>query len=302
MSPLDFSAPLRLLRLGYQPDDWVAIFLKSYTTGEVCQRVGPLSQVMTRRFQAWLRAKNAAGWNVYVGTNAVTPGRRSRVREDVRAVRHVFLDADQDGPHVLAQLANRGDLPAPSYLLHSSWHRVHICWRVAGFDLDTVEALQRQLAGELGTDPAATAASQLTRLPGFFNHKYLPPYLVTMVYGSLDRVCTPDDFPAPAVPPRAPVPRLTWIPARLDRARRARAWLAAVPPAIAGQHGDVHTFKVCCRLTRGFALDDEEAVALLAAWNARCAPPWSEHELRDKLRRARRYGREPIGGLLAASL
>jgi hypothetical protein len=37
---------------------------------------------------------------------------------------------------------------------------------------------------------------------------------------------------------------------------------------------------------------------LLADWNARCEPPWSEHELMDKIRRARRYGREPIGGLL----
>jgi hypothetical protein len=27
-----------------------------------------------------------------------------------------------------------------------------------------------------------------------------------------------------------------------------------LPPAIAGQHGDVHTFRVCCRLARGFAL------------------------------------------------
>jgi hypothetical protein len=23
-------------------------------------------------------------------------------------------------------------------------------------------------------------------------------------------------------------------------------------------HGDVHTFRSCCRLTRGFALDDDE--------------------------------------------
>jgi hypothetical protein len=76
-------------------------------------------------------------------------------------------------------------------------------------------------------------------------------------------------------------------------------YLAAIPPAISGQHGDLRTFQVCCRLTRGFALSDEEAFALLAEWNQRCEPPWSERELRDKLRRSRRYGREPIGGLLA---
>jgi hypothetical protein len=43
-----------------------------------------------------------------------------------------------------------------------------------------------------------------------------------------------------------------------------------VPPAISGQHGDVHTFRVCCRLTRGFALDHEQALEVLADWNARC--------------------------------
>ena len=39
---------------------------------------------------------------------------------------------------------------------------------------------------------------------------------------------------------------------------------------------------------------------LLAEWNVHCQPPWSERELCDKLRRARRYGREPIAGLLEA--
>jgi hypothetical protein len=60
----------------------------------------------------------------------------------------------------------------------------------------------------------------------------------------------------------------------------------------------VHTFRVCCRLARGFALTEAEALPLLTEWNAGCRPPWSERELIDKLRRARRYGREAIGGLL----
>jgi len=79
---------------------------------------------------------------------------------------------------------------------------------------------------------------------------------------------------------------------------RARRYIAAVPPAISGQHGDLHTFRVCCRVVRGFALADAEALELLRDWNSRCEPPWAERELIDKLSRARRYGREPIGGLL----
>jgi len=81
---------------------------------------------------------------------------------------------------------------------------------------------------------------------------------------------------------------------------RARRYLAAIPPAVAGQHGDADTFRVCCRLVRGFALDDESALAVLKEWNLRCVPSWPERELRAKLTGARRYGREPLGGLLVS--
>ncbi|MBM2813129.1 MAG: hypothetical protein HW416_3888, partial [Chloroflexi bacterium] len=253
------------------------------------QRVGPLSLITSPRFQAWLRSRNAARWNVYVSVNVLTPAKRSRTRDAVRAVRHLFLEADHDAPVVLAKIAARPDLPRPSYVLHSSPNRAHVFWRVTDFTVDATETLQRQLARELQTDHAATPCTQTTRLPGFFNHKYQPAHLVTVEYPT-------------------------------DALERARRYLSALPPAIAGQHGDLHTFRVCCRLVRGFAMPDADALSLLAEWNARCEPPWSERELTEKVRRAnarceppwsereltekvrraRRYGREPIGGLLEA--
>src|SRR3954451_1646408 len=171
MSVIEPSAPLRLLRTGYAADDWVAVFLKSYATGETRQRVASIGQVSRPEFLAWLRSRNASGFNIYVSGNAGTPQERSRARQSVAAIRHVVLEADEDGPQVLARIAARADLPPPSYLLHSSRHRVHVFWRVSGFDLACVEALQKQLARELKTDTAATSCSQLTRLPGLFNHK-----------------------------------------------------------------------------------------------------------------------------------
>ena len=69
----------------------------------------------------------------------------------------------------------------------------------------------------------------------------------------------------------------------LDVVERARRFLARVEPAIVGHHGDLHTFRVCCRIVRGFDLSDEQALAVLAEWNARCGPPWSERDLRDKI-------------------
>ena len=299
MPRIDRTAPGRFLDIAYQADDWVAVFLKSYESGKVVQRVRPLTTVSGGRFQAWLRAMNARRFNVYIGVNAIAPGRRSRTKEAIRGVRHVFLEADHDGQQVVATISTRGDLPPPSYVLHSSPNRVHVFWRATGFTIDCVERLQKHLAREFDTDPAATPASQLTRFPGFFNHKYTPPHAVSIEYRNTDRLLTPADFPRP---PETAGEYQPTGGARSDAhgVERARRYLHTLPPAISGEHGDLHTFRVCCRLVRGFALNDDEAMMLLTSWNQRCSPPWSEKELRDKLLGARRYGREPIGGLLHA--
>lgn len=86
----------------------------------------------------------------------------------------------------------------------------------------------------------------------------------------------------------------------IDGLERARRYVAAIPPAVAGNGGDAVTFRVCCRLVRGFALEEEDALNVLAEWNRACKPPWSVDELRAKLNSARRYGQEPVGGLLGA--
>ena len=289
-------APIRFLQTLFEPTDWVAIFLKSYDRSTVAQRVGPVSWVQTERFQRWLRAMNAERYT----SSAIAPGRRARTRDAIGAVRHVFLDADHDGLAVLSRVEARRDLPIPSYVLHSSPNHIHVFWRVTGFDNDLVERLQKQLARELQTDPAATPVTQTTRLPGFFNHKRALPHLVTVEYRNVDVTYGPENFPPvkeavawsqsvrPQEPPNFDVPAV----------ERAKRYLTSVPPAIAGQHGDVHTFRVCCRLVRGLALNEDQALHVLSEWNARCDPPWSPAELLEKLHRAARYGREPVGGLL----
>ena len=108
---MDRAAPSRFLRMAYEPDDWIAIFLRHYGTQETAQRVVPLSTALGDRFQAWLRARNAHGANVYVSVNAFTPGQRTRRRQAVRAVRHVFLDVDKAAGAVRAAVARRHDLP-----------------------------------------------------------------------------------------------------------------------------------------------------------------------------------------------
>lgn len=293
------STNVEFLRVAFTPGDWVAVFLKSYVDGQVAQRLASLEWVASDPVQAWLRAMNAHHFNVYVSVNAFQPGSRSRRRGCVAAVRHVFLEADADSDQVLARIEQRPDLPSPSYVLHSSPGRVHVFWRVRGFTTETVEPLQKRLAAELGTDPAATPVTQNTRLPGFFNYKRADRYLVWVEDRDTSTIYSPGDFPCPPPPSVPPAPlRRRHITQPSTSVERASLYLERVPPAISGQHGDARTFQVCCRLVRGFSLTEDEALTALTAWNARCQPPWTEAELRNKLRGARLYGREPVGGLL----
>lgn len=299
MAPLDRHAPRAFLAAGFAPDDWVGVLLKSYRTGQAVQRVLPVTTVVSERFLASLRAKNAQRWEVYVSTSAVAARQPSRARQNVAAVRHVFVDADVDGDRMLTTLSARSDLPSPSYVLRTSTGRVHVLWRVQGVDVRGVEAVQKHLARELGADLAATSAAQMTRLPGFLNHKRPVPFPVSLLLGAVSRQYGAEDFPKAMLPRRAvtsPASR-----GRTDTVARARAYLRSVPPAVAGERGDAHTFRVCCRVVRGFALNESDALAALADWNDRCVPPWRTAELVDKARNAGRYGTEPIGSLVGGS-
>ncbi len=65
---------------------------------------------------------------------------------------------------------------------------------------------------------------------------------------------------------------------------RARRYLAALPPAIAGSGGHTATYTVAVALVRGFDLPPREAWDIFLEWNAAHArPPWSEADLRHKL-------------------
>lgn len=297
---IDKDAPVRFLRTAFHPDDWIAVFLKSHDTGGTAQRVGPLSLICQPKFQAWLRAQNARRFSVYVSINAIRPQRRARTREAIGVIRHVFLDADKDGDGVLHAIGARRDLPLPSYVIRSSPGRLHVLWQVTGFTKEGAETLQKQLAGELGTDKAATSCAQLTRLPGFLNHKYTPGCDVVAEYGELVSPAQPQWFPAEPVAacPTSPARFATPSRDRVAVLERAKRYIAAIPAAMQGQHGDKATFQVCCRLVRGFALTDDEALVAIGDWNAACRPRWSECELRSKLASARRSGREPLGHLL----
>ncbi len=90
---------------------------------------------------------------------------------------------------------------------------------------------------------------------------------------------------------------MTTLPTVIDR---ARAYLAAMPAAIAGQNGHDQTFVAACALVNGFALEPDTAQDLMREYNSRCVPPWSERELMHKINSAVRAAhRKPRGHLLS---
>jgi hypothetical protein len=94
-----------------------------------------------------------------------------------------------------------------------------------------------------------------------------------------------------AARPRAPggaggVPSSTAVLPLSAVQRRARAYLAKVPPAVEGCGGDRQTFSACCVLAVDFGLSLDQGLPLLLEYNGRCVPRSPEHELVRKLEEA----------------
>lgn len=67
---------------------------------------------------------------------------------------------------------------------------------------------------------------------------------------------------------------------------RCRAYVAKMPVSVSGHKGHDAAFVVAVTIFRGFCLSDHEGFSILSEFNARCQPPWSEAELRHKMKDA----------------
>lgn len=65
--------------------------------------------------------------------------------------------------------------------------------------------------------------------------------------------------------------------------------------ATQGDAGDQVTFKVAAKI-KDYGVDEATCYQILSEyWNPRCSPPWSEEDLKTKVRNAYAYGTEPVG-------
>lgn len=105
----------------------------------------------------------------------------------------------------------------------------------------------------------------------------------------LDRPRVDVDAPPSAMP--------RWSDDVADRARRAVAYVAAMPAAVSGEGGHDACWRVALALVRGFRLPVAVASIILDGYSRRCRPPWSERERAHKLACASRAS-APDGYLL----
>lgn len=80
---------------------------------------------------------------------------------------------------------------------------------------------------------------------------------------------------------------------------RARAYMAACPPAISGSGGNAQTFSVALSLSKGFDLPIDVVRALMDEYNQRCDPPWTPQELDRMMGGVERVADEKARGWLA---
>jgi hypothetical protein len=160
------------IRRNFELSDRLAVVLVNRRTHSVMQRIAAAEKIAGPDFQAWLRHKNANGYEVYISMNALSKNATGRTKVDVENIRHLYLDFDDDGTAAVERLLARRDLPKPNYVINTSPGKWQVVWKVQGFGKEQAEGFQRDLSRQMGADPAATDCSRVLRLPGFFNHKY----------------------------------------------------------------------------------------------------------------------------------
>jgi RepB DNA-primase from phage plasmid len=187
----------------FRPDDNAAILVRNRGTGKTVQRITKAETIASPEFQAWLAARSAAGSDVYVGMNPIKEGAYSRTKENIKNIRHVYLDLDKKGDEALESIRNSTEVPPPNFVLDTSPGKHQVVWKVSGFSQDEAESLLQNLANQFAGDLAATDSTRVLRLPGFANQKLSEEFIVQARQES-DAIYTHRDFTISEDSPETP--------------------------------------------------------------------------------------------------
>jgi hypothetical protein len=178
----------------FQRSDRLAVLVRNRSRGETIQRITSPAKIVESSFQDWLRYKNEKETcDIYIGMNTLKPEARTRTKNDIQTIRHLYMDIDHDGPAALAKFQQSNLVPPRNYTVNTSPDKFQVVWRVENISQDQAESLQRAMVRKFGGDAAATDSTRVLRLPGFLNRKYDEEFLVQAVKHT-DRVYRPQDF------------------------------------------------------------------------------------------------------------
>src|SRR5579863_5196771 len=105
MTPEKTLGAQEYLGAAFEPSDLHAILLRNPRRAETIQRIATAGRIAEGSFQQWLQLKNdREGFDIYVGMNPLKPGARTRTKEDIAAIRHLYLDLDHEGAKSLASI------------------------------------------------------------------------------------------------------------------------------------------------------------------------------------------------------
>lgn len=178
----------------FQPDDTFAILARQPEASRTQQRIVRLSDLTTSDYLGWLAFENSRGAHIYFSINPLVFGAKKRTKSAIAAAKGLYLDLDTDGDRRLATLRESNAVPLPNAVIHTSIGKYQILWRVKGFTIPEQEAILKRLAEVFGGDRACTDCSRVFRLPGFFNRKYTPAFLVTSEMHAIQLEYSPSDF------------------------------------------------------------------------------------------------------------
>src|SRR5438552_9590939 len=105
----------------FAPGETIALFLRREVPRATIQRIVQLETALAPRYLGWLADENAAGANIYVVANPLRSDSRTRTKECIAAVRHLYLDLDTDGDARLTWLRASDAVPSPNAILSTSF-------------------------------------------------------------------------------------------------------------------------------------------------------------------------------------
>ena len=178
----------------FTAEETFALLVRLPEEARTMQRIVRVTDLMKSNYLGWLAFENCRGGNVYFSINPLVSGAMRRTKAAVAEAKGLYLDLDSEGDAKLAAIRRSENVPQPTAVIHTSTGKYQVLWRVHGFPIPEQEAMLKILVETFGGDRACTDCARVFRLPGFFNRKYTPAYLVTVKMGDVTAIYSPADF------------------------------------------------------------------------------------------------------------